>query len=210
MRRVAEAVEGPADGREARLAGLPGDLGHGAAEVQPDLVDAGEGGGEPLHEPDAGGAVDPLEVEPGPAAAGARGLGRLLLEALVVEVLEAAPGDPRRLEDAVLLVDEAVVLVEPPLVHEGVDLPAAGAAELLFLALADEAGRDREAAVRARHRGGVEVPALAGTGHFDGPSAGAGSASTVMRAAWTKRRASRVVSMRSSQAPGSSRRTSDR
>ena len=120
-------------------------------QVQADLVDAAEGRRELLDQPHAGGAVDPFEVEPRAAAVGADRLGRLGLEALVVEVLEAPPRDAGRLERALLPLDEPVVLVEAPLADERVDLPASVAAELLRVPLADEAGRDREAAVRARH-----------------------------------------------------------
>ena len=90
-----------------------------------------------------------FEIEARAAAIAAEVLGGLRLHARVVEVLEAAARDAGRLERAPLLVDEPVVLVEAPLAHERVDLPAAGAAELLRLGLAHEAGRHREAAVRA-------------------------------------------------------------
>ena len=67
-------------------------------QVQADLVDAAERRRELLDQPHAGGAVDPFEVEPRAAAVGADRLGRLGLQAPVVEVLEAPPRDAGRLE----------------------------------------------------------------------------------------------------------------
>ena len=173
-----------------------------------------------LDEPDAGGAVDALEVEPRPAAIGADVLRPLRLDALVVEVGERPSRDARGLERAPLLADQPVVLIEAPLVDERVDLPAAGAAELLRLAFADEARRHREPAVRARAGGPARNGArpwldpragtLAEPAHRPLPAEAAASACTVSRAAWTKRSACCLVSIRSSHAPGSSTSTSVR
>ncbi len=109
-------------------------------------------------------------------------LGRLGLQPPVVEVLEAAPGDARGLERAMLPLDEPVVLIESPLADERVHLPAAVAAELLRVPLADEARRHREAAVRAGH-GGARAAGREGTRHRLAPSGMAGSAGTVSLAA---------------------------
>ena len=136
-------------------------------------------------------------------------LGRLGLQAPVVEILEAAPRDAGRLERALLPLDEPVVLVESPLADERVDLPAAVAAELLRVPLADEAGGHREAAVRA-HPAALGRRAAKERVTGCAPSGMAGSAGTVSRAAWTNRSASCLASMRSSQAPGASMRTSVR
>ena len=116
---------------ESRLAGRPGDLRDGARQVQADLVHAAQRRRELLDQPHAGGAVDAFEVEPRAAALAGHLLGRFGLQAPVVEVLEAAPGDARGLERAMLALDEPVVLIESPLPDERVHLPAAVAAELV-------------------------------------------------------------------------------
>ncbi len=235
VRRVAQAVEGAADGGESRLARPPGDLRDAAADVQADLVHAAENRRQLLDEPDAGGTVDALQVEPRAAPLGAGLLGPVRLDALVVEVREGPSRHPRRLEAAPLLADEPIVLIESPLVDERVDLPAAGATELPILAFPHEACRHGEPAMRARRmaqgfRLAVDTdaaqgfrlraqrsggPAVAGRrraslaepDHRSLPAGTAASSRTVTRAAWTNRSACCFASMRSSQVPGSSRRT---
>ena len=232
VRRVAQAVEGAADGGESRLARPPGDLRDAAADVQADLVHAAENRRQLLDEPDAGGTVDALQVEPRAAPLGAGLLGPVRLDALVVEVREGPSRHPRRLEAAPLLADEPIVLIESPLVDERVDLPAAGATELPILAFPHEACRPatRNARTphgarlppRGRHRRGARSASRAALrrtrrsraeagqsepDHRSLPTGTAASSRTVTRAAWTNRSACCFASMRSSQVPGSSRRT---
>jgi len=182
MRCISEAVECPGHGGKPRLARRPGNLRDRARQVQADLVDTAESGWELLDQPHAGGAVDPLEVEPGAATLAADLLGRFALKTPVVEILEAPPGDTSRLEHAMLAFDEPVILIESPLPDQRVHLPATVAAELLRLPLANEACRNRKAAMRAGH-GCARAAGREGTNHRFASSRVAGSAGTVSLAA---------------------------
>ncbi len=206
VRRVAQAIERAADRRQPRVRRPPRDLGHGAAVVQAHFVHAREHGRQLLHEPDAGGAVHAFEVEPRAAALAAQIVGGRRLHARVVEVVEAAAGDRGRFERALLLADEAVVLIEAPLAHERVDLPAARAAELLGLRLAHEGERHRLPAVRAG--GGRGRRAAGGDGRHREATSVTGA--MLRRAACTKWRACCTASRRKSHAPGASTRMSVR
>ena len=201
--RVPEPVERPADRGESCPPRIPGDVRDRVAQVEPDLRDAGDRGGELLHQPDARRAVDSFEVEAGPVPSAREPFGRLGLLAGVVEVGEGPAGDLRRLEGPPLLLHETVVLVAPPLRDQGVDLPAPFAAELSLLPLADEVLRHRETAVRAPRGSGTQHAVVSRSDHLAGPPSGA-SGSTVTRAAWTNRSDSRVASSRNSHSPARS------
>ena len=159
-----------------------------------------------------------LEVEPGAAAIAAQRFGGGVLHAGVVEVVEVAARHLRGFERALLAIDQAVVLVEAPFADQRVHLAAAAAAELRGVVGAWRGGpherrRHRLPAVGAGDSGAAcGRSGRGGNGRHRAPPsmAMASSAATVTRAACTKRMASCVVSRRSSQVPGSSRRTSVR
>ena len=90
VRTVTELVEGAREGAECRFARVPSELGHATRDVELGADRAGNNHRHPLHEPDAGGAVDAFEVERRFGEAVRAGAHVRLLERLVIELGEAA------------------------------------------------------------------------------------------------------------------------
>jgi hypothetical protein len=169
MRRIAERAELARDRRQAHHAGS-----HRTSTCERDRssrasTTPGSRPGQLLHQPDAGAAVDALEVElrgqepVRPAPAGAR------LKAGIVQLgiapIARAGRRPRRARGALPV--EAVLVGAAVLVDEGVDRPTARAAELAGCARLEQSRGHGQAALRARRRGDPR-PDLFSEEHGDG------------------------------------------
>ncbi len=151
VRRVADGVEEAGDGTQRCLLRIPDDGGQRPADIETALGDTRDHEGDLLHQPDAGRAVNPLEIEldgghpVSPSTAVELGKRR------VVElVVGSAPTLGRKLGCVDPLL-EVVVALEPGAVDDVVGHPAARTAELQFGVVINQPRRHRQPTVGARN-----------------------------------------------------------
>jgi hypothetical protein len=139
---MSETIEQARDRRQPDARRIEDDIGARPADVEAQLDDAVEHGGQPLGQPNAGGAANLLEVERdlGEPVVAAAHVQRV--EAGIVELVVALAGGACRRQ---IVAGDAVVAVEPVLGERGEHDLAPGAAE-------PRARRRAEPAMRAARR----------------------------------------------------------
>ena len=158
MRRVAQRIERRGNLRELYRLGVPADFDNRPAHVQPRFDHAGSDLRQFLDQPDAGRAVDALEVELDRLRAVSQAAIIEVAEDLVVELHITPIGRPRGPGFFLRGLAEAIEPFQAAPVNDLVDRAATAAAKLQFFARLNETRRNRQAAVgtgdvRSRYAG---------------------------------------------------------